>query len=103
MEILEISKSHCKSVYLDNKPYYTPSVADELNYNLKNPTNKGNLINRMQIDIERRKLQHETKVKMREYEERRQLSQMFVPKINERSKSRDGSRSVYERLADRRN
>ncbi len=66
----------------------------------------------MQIDVERRKLLYETKLKMKEYEESKSLRKMFTPKINnkkcgnsmdqphfpthgERSKSRE---VVYERL-----
>jgi hypothetical protein len=40
----------------------------------------------MLLDVERRKIEMETKQKMKEYQEKKKLKQLFTPKIN-RSRS----------------
>ena len=56
----------------------------------------------MKIDIERRKIRHETKLKMKEYEEQKTLRHLFTPSINKRSKSasRLSEPSVFKRLGE---
>jgi len=53
---------------------------------------------RMQVDIERRNFEKETKAKIRKIEAEKKRQVMFHPKINKRSKSRTSEKSVYERM-----
>ncbi|CDW90647.1 UNKNOWN [Stylonychia lemnae] len=58
------------------------------------------MVARMQIDIQRRRLKHDTKLKMKEYEQSKELCQMFTPKINKKKRTQSQSKDQSSNTQD---
>lgn len=75
-----------------NHKYYQQHIQKQEQTEIEYFPEKSDIITRMQVDIERRKLEMDAKVQMKELEEMQELSKLFSPVLYpapKRSKSRE--------------